>query len=287
MAELSPLRRRMIEDMTVRNPSPATQRSYINAVQKFSRYFARSPDRLDLDDVHAFQVHLVSTGISWASLNQIVCALRFFYGITLSQNDVPERIPYARKPRTLPVVLSLSPTAASSKLMTTMLPFDGRIIGAMDVIARRSCAFILTSSSDGFSCTRFPPASTACVTSAVSPTVIDGIASLCAGCSLGSHRQTASNPISPDRRTPSPTNAPTAKDPCAGLAPRLRRLPRRDRHPPGATHHDAQQAVLLKSQQQARAFIQRWISRAPTLPNERKQQSIQQKFRTTPPPERP
>ncbi len=106
MAELSPLRRRMIEDMTVRNLSPATQRSYINAVQKFSRYFGRSPDRLDLEDVHAFQVHLVSTGISWASLNQIVCALRFFYGITLGQNDVPERIPYAREPRTLPVVLS-------------------------------------------------------------------------------------------------------------------------------------------------------------------------------------
>ncbi|RMI14769.1 tyrosine-type recombinase/integrase [Sinorhizobium meliloti] len=82
MAELSPLRRRMIEDMTVRNLSPATQRSLINAGQKFSRYFGRSPDRLDLEDVHAFQVHLVSTGISWASLNQIVCALRFVYGIT-------------------------------------------------------------------------------------------------------------------------------------------------------------------------------------------------------------
>ena len=64
MADLSPLRRRMIEDMTVRNLSPATQRSYINAVQKFSRYFDRSTDRLDLEDVHAFQVHLVSTGIS-------------------------------------------------------------------------------------------------------------------------------------------------------------------------------------------------------------------------------
>ena len=77
MAELSPLRRRMIEDMTVRNLSPATQRSYISAVAKFSRYFGRSPDRLTLDDVHAFQVHLVSTGIPWPSLNQIVCALRF------------------------------------------------------------------------------------------------------------------------------------------------------------------------------------------------------------------
>ena len=74
MAELSPLRRRMIEDMTVRNMSPATQRSYISAVSKFSRYFGKSPERLDLEDVRAFQVHLVSTGISWPGLNQIVCA---------------------------------------------------------------------------------------------------------------------------------------------------------------------------------------------------------------------
>ncbi|MCW1842251.1 tyrosine-type recombinase/integrase [Prosthecomicrobium hirschii] len=106
MAEMSPLRRRMIEDMTVRNLSPATQRSYVHAVQKFSRHFGCSPDGLDLEDVRAFQVHLVSTGISWAALNQIVCALRFFYGVTLGRDAIPERIPYARKPRTLPIVLS-------------------------------------------------------------------------------------------------------------------------------------------------------------------------------------
>jgi integrase/recombinase XerD len=78
MAEISPLRRRMIEDMKVRNLSRATQQSYLNAVSKFSRYFGRSPDRLGLEDVHAFQVQLVATGISWPALNQIVCALRFF-----------------------------------------------------------------------------------------------------------------------------------------------------------------------------------------------------------------
>jgi len=65
MAEMSPLRRRMIDDMTIRNMSPATQRSYLHAVTKFSRHFARSPERLDLEDVRAFQVHLVATGISW------------------------------------------------------------------------------------------------------------------------------------------------------------------------------------------------------------------------------
>ena len=83
MAEMSPLRHRMIEDMTIRNLSPATQQSYLNAVSKFSRHFGRSPDRLGLEDVRAFQVHLVATGISWPALNQIVCALRFFYGVML------------------------------------------------------------------------------------------------------------------------------------------------------------------------------------------------------------
>src|ERR1700740_989247 len=106
MAEISPLRRRMIEDMTVRNLSPATQRSYLHAVSKFSRHFGRSPDRLGLEDVRAFQVHLVADGISWPALNQTVCALRFFYGVTLGQAEVPERIAHAREPSKLPVVLS-------------------------------------------------------------------------------------------------------------------------------------------------------------------------------------
>ena len=89
---VSPLRRRMIDDMSLRNLSPATQRSYLHAVTKFSRYFVRSPDCLGLEDVRAFQVHLVSQGISWGSLNQIVCALRFFYGVTLDRGEIPDRM---------------------------------------------------------------------------------------------------------------------------------------------------------------------------------------------------
>ena len=75
MAETSPLRRRMIEDMTVRNLSPATQRSYVHAVSKFSRFFGRSPETLTLEDVRTFQVHLASKGVAWASLNQTVAAV--------------------------------------------------------------------------------------------------------------------------------------------------------------------------------------------------------------------
>ena len=56
------------------------------------------PDRLGLKEVRAYQVHLTSRGVAWATLNQIVCALRFFYGVTLGASEVPERIPYARQP---------------------------------------------------------------------------------------------------------------------------------------------------------------------------------------------
>ena len=103
---ISTLRRRMIEDMTIRNLSPTTQRSYIHAVEGYSRYFGRSPDRLGLEDVRAYQVHLAGKGIAWATLNQIVCALPFLCGVTLGQEAVPERIPYARKRATLPDVLN-------------------------------------------------------------------------------------------------------------------------------------------------------------------------------------
>jgi len=56
--------------------------------------------------VRAFQVFLVSQGISWPALNQTVCALRFFYGVTLNRAEIPERIAYARTPRKLPAILS-------------------------------------------------------------------------------------------------------------------------------------------------------------------------------------
>lgn len=106
MTRMTPLRTRMIEDMMIRNLSPATQRSYLNAVAKFSAYFGKSPDLLGAEDVRTYQVHLAGKGVAWATLNQVVCAIRFFYGVTLGDDIVPERIPYARTPKSLPVILS-------------------------------------------------------------------------------------------------------------------------------------------------------------------------------------
>jgi integrase/recombinase XerD len=64
MTEIRPLLRRMVEDMTVRNLSPTTQRSDFYAVARFSRFFDKSPERLDLEDVRTYQIHLASQGIA-------------------------------------------------------------------------------------------------------------------------------------------------------------------------------------------------------------------------------
>lgn len=69
MATMSPLRRRMLEDMTIRNFSPATQQSYIYAIAKFSRYFGCLPDQLSLEQVRAYQLHLIEQKRSWAHIN--------------------------------------------------------------------------------------------------------------------------------------------------------------------------------------------------------------------------
>lgn len=106
MTQSSPIRRRMIDDMTIRNLSPATRQSYVYAVLSFSRFFNRSPEVLSLEDVRTYQVHLASKGVAWSSLNKTVCALRFFYGVTLGQAALPKLIPYAKEPQRLPVVLS-------------------------------------------------------------------------------------------------------------------------------------------------------------------------------------
>jgi Phage integrase, N-terminal SAM-like domain len=102
MATTSPLRQRMIEDMTIRNLSQATQQSYIYAVRKFSRHFGRSPDRLGIADVRAYQLHLIAQKRSWSHINQTACALRFFYGVTLGRQEAFERIVTGRKPEKAP-----------------------------------------------------------------------------------------------------------------------------------------------------------------------------------------
>jgi len=96
----------MLDDMTVRNLSPATQQSYVYAVAKFSHFFDRSPDQLGVEEVRAYQIHLAGLGLSWSHINQVSCALRFFFGVTLGRQEAFDRIVSAKEPKKLPVVLS-------------------------------------------------------------------------------------------------------------------------------------------------------------------------------------
>jgi integrase/recombinase XerD len=103
---VSPLRQRMIDDMKIRNMSPNTQNIYISAVARFSAYHRRSPDKLGLEDIRNYHLHLVSRKLKPTTINPIMGALRFFYGKTLGQKHFVDEIPYARRADSLPAVLS-------------------------------------------------------------------------------------------------------------------------------------------------------------------------------------
>ena len=84
---ISPLHRRMIEDMTVRGFTASTQREYIRAVKDFTAFLDRSPDQARAEDLRRFQLHIRSAGASATTMNAAVSALRFFFGVTLGRGD--------------------------------------------------------------------------------------------------------------------------------------------------------------------------------------------------------
>jgi integrase/recombinase XerD len=102
------LRKRMSEDMQIRNLSPNTQLSYIRQVSLFARYFGKSPDVLGPEDIRAYQVYLTNERkLAPGSIHIAVSALRFLYKVTLHKNWIFEDIlPAPKKPQKLPVVLS-------------------------------------------------------------------------------------------------------------------------------------------------------------------------------------
>jgi integrase/recombinase XerD len=104
--QISPLRQRMIDDMRFRNMSPSTQKVYTYAVANFSAFHGCSPDKLGIEHVREYRLHLMKRGLKAASINPIIGALRFFYGTTLGQKTVAEQIPFSRVGDALPAVLS-------------------------------------------------------------------------------------------------------------------------------------------------------------------------------------
>jgi integrase/recombinase XerD len=105
---MTPLRRRMIEDMQIRNLAPETQRAYLQQVSLFARHFGKSPERLGPADIRAYQVYLAQDRrLSASSISVAVAAIRFLYQVTLTRGwRVEDVIPTSRTPQKLPVVLS-------------------------------------------------------------------------------------------------------------------------------------------------------------------------------------
>src|SRR5258708_34128125 len=103
---MSPLRQRMIEDMTIRKLAPKTQQGYIRTIKDLAAFLGRSPDTASFEDVRRFQLHLAANGAHVPILNHAVAALRFFFRVTLRRSDIIEHTTFIHEPGRLPVVLS-------------------------------------------------------------------------------------------------------------------------------------------------------------------------------------
>src|SRR5580700_9735550 len=105
---MSPLRRRMIEDMQIRNLTANTQRVYVSHVLRFACHFRKSPDLLGPAEIRTYLLHLTrERRLAASSIIVVVSALRFFYTVTLRRPWVVEDdIPTGGQAKKLPVVLS-------------------------------------------------------------------------------------------------------------------------------------------------------------------------------------
>ena len=103
---ISPLRQRMIEDMTARHFAEKAQTDYIRYVKSFAAFLGRSPDTASAEDLRLFQQHMTKTHVSPGVINATVVALRFFFKVTLERDDLVRRLTLVREPRRVPIVLS-------------------------------------------------------------------------------------------------------------------------------------------------------------------------------------
>ena len=104
---MTALRQRMLEDLQIRNYSPTTIRLYLHSVAEFAKHFHKPPDQLGPEHIRQYQLFLIKEKQACQSTCvQLVCALRFLYTHTLHRKIEIERIPFPRRERTLPLILS-------------------------------------------------------------------------------------------------------------------------------------------------------------------------------------
>ena len=122
---ITPLRQRMIEDMTARQLGPHSQRSHIYSCKRFAAFLKRSPDTATLEDIRRFQLYLAETGMSICNRNRIMTGLRFLFRVTLRRLDLAAEIYHLREPQKIPQVISPDEArrllAVASSLRTRVL----------------------------------------------------------------------------------------------------------------------------------------------------------------------
>src|SRR5438876_8885848 len=122
---ISPLRRRMIEDMNARKLCAGTQRGHISSCKRFAAFLKRPPDTTTAEDVRRFQLHLAETGMSICNRNRIMTGLKFLLRVTLRRLDLAAEIYHIREPQKIPLVMSQDETrrllAVASSLKARVL----------------------------------------------------------------------------------------------------------------------------------------------------------------------
>ena len=104
---MSPLRQQMIDAMVLRGLARRTQQAYLSVVAQLAAHYHCSPDRLDGAQVKAWLLHRITERhLAYTTVNQAVCALKFFFDIVLGRTAEAIAIPYARTPQRQPEILS-------------------------------------------------------------------------------------------------------------------------------------------------------------------------------------
>src|SRR6266446_10923724 len=107
---ISPLRQRMIEDMTARKFGPASQRSHIESCERFAAFLKRSPATATPDDVRLFQLDLIESGLSIPNRNRIMSGAKFLFRVTLRRLDLVSEVFHMKEPSRVPLILSQDET---------------------------------------------------------------------------------------------------------------------------------------------------------------------------------
>ena len=109
--KMTPLRQRMIEDMNIRGMGEKTQKAHIRNVKHFAAFLGRSPDTATPEELRSYQLKMTQDGVSVSTYNIRIISLRFFFGVTCGREEMKRFMQFHRKPRKLPVVLSVEEVA--------------------------------------------------------------------------------------------------------------------------------------------------------------------------------